>query len=40
MNKLKFVIKSAFQKGGSYKDVLTDGILKDVCRRITGRTDV
>jgi len=39
MNKPQFVIKSAFQKGGSYKDVLTDEILRDVCQRITGRTD-
>ena len=44
MAKPHFIIKNKFQKlseqkGIYYKDVLSKGILKDVCKRITGRTD-
>lgn len=35
-----FTIKNKFQKRSEkYKDILTRSILKDVCKRITGRTD-
>ena len=35
-----FTIKNRFQKRSEkYKDILTNNILKDVCKRITGRTD-
>ena len=35
-----FTIKNRFQKRSEkYEDILTNSILKDVCKRITGRTD-
>ncbi len=35
-----FIIKNKFQKRSEkYRDILTRSILKDVCQRITGRTD-
>lgn len=37
MSKPKFVIKSKFQKGGTYKKLLTPCVLADVCKRITGK---
>jgi HNH endonuclease len=31
-----FVIKNRFQKGGNYRDLLTDEILEDICEKLTG----
>lgn len=39
MSKPNFIIKENFQKGGSYKTLLTTDILADVCRRITGQEE-
>ena len=40
MAKPHFIIKNQFQKRSElYEDILTRNILRDVCRRITGRTD-
>ncbi len=40
MAKPHFIIKNKFQKRSElYEDILTRNILRDVCRRITGRTD-
>ncbi|MBF9197155.1 HNH endonuclease signature motif containing protein [Microvirga terrestris] len=34
-----FIIKNRFQKGGTYKDLLTKEILSDVCLKVMGRAD-
>lgn len=34
-----FVIKNRFQKGGKYRDLLTDEILEDICEKLTGTRD-
>ena len=40
MAKPHFTIKNKFQKRSElYEDILTSNILRDVCRKITGRTD-
>lgn len=44
MTRPHFIIKNKFQKlseqkGIYYEDILSENILKDVCKRITGRTD-
>ena len=40
MAKPHFIIKNNFQKGGQkYSDLLTHQILKDICKRITGRDE-
>jgi len=39
MSKPHFIIKSKFQKGGTYKELLKPCVLADVCRRITGRSE-
>lgn len=40
MAKPHFIIKNKFQKRSElYEDILTRNILRDVCRRITGKTD-
>src|ERR1017187_6550017 len=40
MAKPRFTIKNKFQKRSDlYEDILTRNILRDVCRRITGRAD-
>ena len=36
MGEPHFIIKNNFQKGGTYKALLTPAVLSDVCRRITG----
>lgn len=35
----RFVINNKFQKGGTYKALLTDAVLGDICQRLTGRAD-
>lgn len=38
MSNPHFIIKNNFQKGGTYKALLTPSILADVCRRLTGKS--